>query len=203
MNIQPVIPMHLNPKLNLIARIIMPVVTQYNITSEGAKQSGLADALVSGFFSPAQSKNGLTWGAGPVFLVPTATDDFLGTKKFGIGPTVVALKQSHGLTYGALVNQIWSIAGDEDRADVSQLFIQPFFTYNWKTGAGIGGNMEITQNWIASTTLAFLNPIINKETKMGKQTISLAVGPRIPISGPEAAKPDFGWRAVLTLVFPN
>ena len=136
-------------------------------------------------------------------LVPTATNDYLGTKKFGIGPTGLALKQAHGWTYGTLVNQIWSVAGDEARADVSQLFLQPFLTYNWKSGAGVGGNMEITQNWKASTTLVFLNPTISGVTKLGKQTVSLVVGPRIPISGPEAAKPDFGWRAVFILVFPK
>lgn len=203
MNIQPVIPIHLTPKLNLIGRVILPVITQNNVVSEGSKQFGLSDAVVSGFFSPSESKNGVIWGAGPVFLVPTATNDYLGTKKFGIGPTGLILKQSNGWTYGALVNQIWSVAGDKERADVNQLFLQPFCAFNWKSGAGVSGNMEITQNWKASTTLAFLNPTITGVTKLGKQIVSLAVGPRIPISGPEATKPDFGWRAVLILVFPK
>jgi len=62
---------------------------------------------------------------------------------------------------GALVNQIWSVAGDEDRSDVSQLFLQPFFVYNWKSGAGLGGNFELTQNWKAETTALWFNPVIS------------------------------------------
>jgi hypothetical protein len=135
--------------------------------------------------------------------VPTATDDFLGTKKFGIGPTALVLKQQNGWTYGALVNQIWSIAGDEDRADVNQMFLQPFLNYNWKSGAGAGVNMELTQNWKGKTTMAFLNPTISGVTKLGKQTVSLAVGPRICLGAPDGAKPDFGVRTVLTFVFPK
>ena len=91
LNIQPVIPISLSPKLNLIARWVQPVISQYNITGEGKHESGLGDAVVSAFLSPAISKGGLTWGAGPVFLVPDGTNEFLTTKKLGIGPTAVAL----------------------------------------------------------------------------------------------------------------
>src|SRR5262245_45676167 len=76
MNIQPVVPMSINKNVNLIIRIIMPVVTQYNITGAGEKESGLSDFVLSGFFGPTQSKNGVTWGAGPVFLLPTGTNDY-------------------------------------------------------------------------------------------------------------------------------
>lgn len=201
LNFQPVIPVPISKDWNMIARVIVPLVTQYNITSDGAKQSGLSDITASLFFSPTHSK--LIWGIGPAFLIPTATDDFLGTKKFGIGPTGLVLKQAGPWTYGILANQIWSVAGNKDRANVSQLFMQPFLVHNWKSGAGIGINSEITQNWQAHTTIAFLNPVISGVTKLGTQTIQLGVGPRIPLGGPDNAKPDFGWRAVLTFVFPK
>src|SRR5690606_14850807 len=114
--------------------------------------------------SPKQGS--FTWGVGPAILIPTGTDDYLTTDKFGIGPTAVALKQSGGWTYGALVNQIWSIAGDDDRADVNQMFLQPFMTYNWKSGAGLGANMELTQNWESSDTTLWLNPIVSGVTSL-------------------------------------
>lgn len=203
LNIQPVVPISLTAKLNLITRVVLPVTTQYNITGAGTKQSGLSDAVLSGFFSPANSKNGFTWGAGPVLLLPVATNDFLGTKKFGIGPTAVALKQTGGWTVGGLVNQIWSVAGNSERPDVSQMFLQPFVSYNFKSGAGIGGNSEITSNWKTNKTTAFLNLTATAVTKFGKQTMQFAVGPRIPIAAPSGAKPDFGWRAVLVFLFPK
>jgi hypothetical protein len=80
LNIQPVVPFALSSKYNLITRWIFPFVTQHDITGEGTSQTGFGDATISAFFSPVVSK--VIWGAGPAFLVPIASDDFLGTKKF-------------------------------------------------------------------------------------------------------------------------
>jgi hypothetical protein len=163
----------------------------------------MGDAVVSAWLSPAQPKNGLIWGAGPVFLIPSATNDLLGTKKFGVGPTALILKQTNGFTIGALANQIWSVAGDPNRSNVSQLFVQPFFSYNWKSGAGLGINAEVTQNWIGNATTAFINPTLSGITKFGKQIVSLAIGPRIQVVAPDGGKSDFGIRANITFVFPK
>ena len=179
----------------------MPIVTQYNVTSQNSHQSGLSDAVISAFLSPSQTKNGVTWGAGPVFLVPTATDDLLGGKKWGIGPTAVGLLQTNGMTFGALVNQIWSFAGNKERPDINQLFVQPFFTYNWKSGAGLGAVVEMTENWATDTNVTFLILTASGLTRFGKLPVQLTVGPRIPISGPN--KPDFGWRAAAVLLLPK
>jgi hypothetical protein len=203
LNFQPVIPITLSSKLNLITRFIIPIVSQHNITSESSTQNGLADAVVSAWFSPAEPKNGVVWGVGPVFLVPIATNDLLGTKKFGVGPTALILKQSNGWTVGGLVNQIWSVAGNENRSDVSQMFIQPFMSYNWKSGAGLGINAEITQNWTASATSVFINPTVTAVTKLGTQIVSLAIGPRIQVAAPTGSMADFGVRAAVTFVFPK
>ena len=203
LNIQPVIPFHLSPKLNLITRYIIPLVDQHDVTGEGTNEFGLSDATVSAFFSPSGSKNGLIWGAGPAFLIPIGTNDHLSTRKWAAGPTVLILKQASGFTYGFLMNQLWSFAGDENRNDVNQMFLQPFFAYNFKSGAGLNLNSEMTFDWRNNTNSIFLNPLISGITKLGTQTISLGIGPRIPISGPSSIKPDFGLRAVLTFVFPR
>jgi len=199
LNFQPVMPIGLSPKFHLITRYIIPIVDQHDITGEGDDQFGLADATISAFFSPIEGKNGWIWGAGPAFLVPVGTNDFLSARKWGIGPTAIVLRQANGLTYGFLVNQLWSFAGDENRSDVNQMFLQPFFAKNWKSGAGINVNSEITCNWASNTTTAFLNPTVTGVTKLGNQAVSLGVGPRIPLGQPA----DFGFRGVLTLVFPK
>jgi len=202
MNIQPVVPIAISKDWNMITRVIIPVVTQYNVSAPGEKESGLSDAVLSAFFSPANSEK-LTWGVGPALLLPTGTNDYLTTKKFGMGPTAVALKQTKGWTIGGLVNQIWSVAGDEDRPDVSQMFVQPFLVYNWKSGAGLGANMEWTQNWKASTTTLWLNPTISAVTSLGNQKAQFVVGPRINLAAPDGSKADLGWRAVLIFLFPK
>jgi len=202
LNFQPVLPIKINDKINMITRVVLPIVTQYNITAPGEKQSGLGDAVMSAFFSPSNSEK-LTWGVGPAFLLPVGTNDFLTTKKFGMGPTAVALKQTNGWTIGGLVNQLWSVAGSEDRPDVSQMLVQPFVNYNWKSGAGIGANMEWTQNWKASTTTVWFNPTISAVTSLGKQKTQFVVGPRLNLAAPDGAKADWGWRAVVIFLFPK
>ncbi len=198
-NFQPVVPISLSPKLNLITRYIIPIVDQHDITAEGHGQFGLSDATVSAFFSPVQTKNGLTWGAGPALLVPIGTDDALSARKWAVGPTIVALKQTHGLTIGLLGNQLWSFAGEKNRDNVNQMYLQPFFIKNWASGAGLGLNGEFSFDWEHNKTTGWLIPTISGVTKLGKQTVQLFIGPRIPING----QADFGFRGALILVFPK
>jgi hypothetical protein len=203
LNIQPIVPFRLSEKYGLITRYIVPVITQYDITAKGNSESGLSDALVSGWLSNNVVKNGIVWGVGAAFLVPTATNELLGTKKFGTGPTIIVLQQKHGWTYGLLANQVWSVAGDENRADINQMYLQPFITHNWKSGAGLTVNTEMTQNWEAGTTNAFINVMAGGLTKFGNQLVQLQIGPRIHVAAPEGSKSRFGVRSALIFVFPK
>ena len=85
----------------------------------------------------------------------------------------------------------------------NQLFFQPFVGYNWKSGAGLVVNSEMTQNWNGNTFTAFVNPVVNAITKLGKQIVQLQIGPRIQVAAPEANRADFGIRASVVLVFPK
>jgi hypothetical protein len=201
LNFQPVIPITLGPKFNLITRMVLPIITQYNVFGQNTKQSGLGNALISAFFSP--STGGLIWGIGPVFMVPTASDPILGPNQFGVGPTAVALKQFNGFTVGALINQLWSVTGNTDSSKLSQFYVQPFFAYNWKSGAGFALSAEISQNWIASTTTATIIPAFSGITRFGRLPVSLQIGPRIPVSAPAGMKPVFGFRAALVVILPK
>ena len=93
------------------------------------------------FFSPAKTGK-VIWGVGPAILIPTATNQELGTEKFGLGPSMVALVQPGKWTMGALWNQIWSMDGANDRADVNQMYLQPFANYNLPEGLAVGAQME-------------------------------------------------------------
>ncbi|MCX2743891.1 hypothetical protein OO013_08440 [Mangrovivirga sp. M17] len=202
LNIQPVVPIKLSDNLNLITRYIFPIVTQYNITEPGSKQSGLSDAVVSAFFSPSNSEK-LTWGVGPVFLLPIGSNDYLTADQFGVGPTAVALTQTNGWTIGGLINQIWSVSSDENKPDINQMFLQPFIIYNWKTGAGLGANIEWTQNWESNQSTIWLNPTFSAVSALGKQKFQLVIGPRFNLDAPDGARADLGGRAVLIFLFPK
>ncbi|WP_224489220.1 hypothetical protein [Robertkochia flava] len=201
LNIQPVVPLSISEDWNLIARVILPVIWQNDVVNTNS-QFGLGDAVLSTFFSPKKpTAGGLTWGVGPVLLVPTATKALLGGEKFGIGPTVVALQQAGSLTIGALVNHTWSIAGDDNRSDVNATFVQPFIAKNFPGGYALSFNTELAQDWENDLTLGTINLTGSKVVSLGSQMASVFIGPRIPYGN--ANRADFGVRFGIALLFPK
>ena len=204
LNVQPVIPISLNEDWNLIVRTIVPVIYQEDIVMDGGwDQFGLGDTVQSFFFSPKQpTEGGMTWGVGPVFLWPTATNDSLGGEKWGIGPTAVALWIKGPWTYGGLVNHIWSYAGDDDRADVNATFLQPFVAYQLGGGLSTGANMEMTYDWEAEEWTIPLYVQVSKVIKIGDQMTSIQVGPQFFLDAPPGG-PDWAIRFQFTFLFPK
>jgi hypothetical protein len=177
MNIQPVVPISISADWNMISRTILPIIHQSDVTARGASQAGLGDVTQSLFFSP-KKVGKLIWGAGPVVLVPTATDDALGAGKWGGGPTAVALTQMGGLTLGMLGNHIWSFAGSDSRQDVSATFIQPFAAYATKKATTYSLNLEATYDWKRDVWIVPMNVAIAQLVKMGKQPVQVGMGGR-------------------------
>ena len=204
LNIQPVIPISLSTDWNMISRTILPVIWQNDIAGPSGEQSGLGDITQSLFFSPKlPGPSGIVWGVGPVFLVPTATDDLLGGGKWGAGPTAVVLKQHGGWTFGALANHIWSFAGDGDRADISSTFLQPFVTYTTRDAWTFGINTESTYNWETKDWSVPINFTVAKLVKFDKQPVSLTAGVRYWAESPDSGPDGLGFRGVVTFLFPK
>ena len=201
-NVQPVIPISLNENWNLISRTIVPIVYQENIIGTSS-QAGLSDTVQNFFFSPkAPTSGGWIWGAGPLFLLPTATDDLLGTEKWGAGPTALILKQQNGWTYGALANHIWSFAGESSRADVNATFIQPFVSFTTKKFTTYGLNTESTYDWANSQWTVPLNVSVSQLVKIGGKPVQFSLGARYYAEKP-AGGPDWGLRFAVTFLFPK
>lgn len=204
LNIQPVVPIPLNDDWTMISRTILPVIWQNDIAGPSGEQFGLGDITQSLFFSPkTPGPGGIIWGAGPAFLIPTATDDLLGSGKLGVGPTAVVLKQMNGWTVGALANHIWSVAGDGDRSDVSSTFLQPFISYTTADAWTYGLNLESTYNWETEEWSVPVNFTVAKLVKFGKQPVSFTVGARYWAESPESGPEGWGFRGVVTFLFPE
>lgn len=201
-NIQPVVPIALNEDWTLISRTITPIVSQDDIFPGAGSQFGLGDVVQSFFLSPKKPAGGLIWGVGPVLLLPTGTETFLTTDKWGAGPTAVALTQQNGWTVGVLTNHIWSFAGDHDRADVSATFIQPFITYTTPDAWTFALNTESTYDWRAEDWSVPVNFNISKLVKFGQQPVSIGAGVRYWADSTEAGPEGWGARATLTYLFP-
>lgn len=201
-NLQPVIPIELTDNWNVISRTILPIIHQSDVVNEGSSESGLGDITQSFFFTTNKTEP-LIVGFGPAFLIPTATNHLLGTQKFGLGPTLLVLKQTGGWTYGTLLNHIWSVAGADNRSDVSSTFIQPFLAYNTKTAWTFTLNTESSYDWEAQEWSVPIHFVVSKLMRFGKQPVSFAGGIRCWAESPFGAPKGCGFRTVVTLLFPQ
>ena len=175
LNIEPVIPAKISENWNLITRIIQPVIWQPYPNAPTGGAYGFGDMVPSFFFSPRNSGK-LIWGAGPQFILPTATDDILGQGKVSMGPTVVVLTQPKPWTIGVLVSNDWSIAGSGSRPSVNQMTLQYFANYNLKKGWYLSTSPILTANWKASSGNVWVVPVgggVGRVMKFGPQPVNL------------------------------
>ncbi len=149
-NIQPVIPLSLSPKVDVVMRLILPVTTVPSIMTDGTvSTTGIGDMTLTAFFTPHKA-NKVLWGIGPVLYFPTATNKYLGgTKKWAAGPSLVMMFPLGKFNAGFLLMNFWSYAGSNDVIDGTFSFmqIQPFLNYNLKDGWFISSVPIITANW--------------------------------------------------------
>ncbi|HEX5855957.1 MAG TPA: hypothetical protein VFZ57_10080, partial [Thermoanaerobaculia bacterium] len=174
---QPVIPFRLNGDWNLISRTIVPFVRQPELAAGFGDVSGLGDIVESLFLSPAKPGK-VIWGVGPVLQFPTATNDALGQGKWGAGPSAVALTIRGPLLVGALVNNVWSFAGRDNRPDLNQMFIQPFVVYNFPGAWFVDFSPVITADWKADQDNRWTVPLgagMGKIFRLGKLPVSASV----------------------------
>jgi hypothetical protein len=141
--------------------------------------------------------NGITWGAGPIFLYPTASNDLLGARQWGAGPTGVVLKQSGPWLYGILANHLWTIGGvphlpsgtpplldvpnsgiadpgfvesnpgSRRRERVNATLIQPFLTYTFPTQTTPFLSTETVYDWTARQSMVPINVGVNQLVSIG------------------------------------
>ena len=204
LNIQPVVPFSLNDDWNIISRTIVPVAWQENIFPGAGNQSGMGDVVQSLFFSPkAPTAGGLIWGVGPVFLIPTGTDDLLTTGKWGSGPTGVVIRQPGPWTAGPLANHIWSFAGDSSRTDGNLTFLQPFLSYTTHTATTFSLNAETSYDWNSRQWTLPINSGVSQILRIGGQLVQVGAVARYWAGGSDRGPHGWGGRLTVTFLFPR
>ena len=212
LNIQPVVPVTVG-NWNLVNRLILPVIDSPGavagtppipnpIPGDGA--TGLGDTNYSLYFSPVKY-NKYIWGVGPSLMMPTATDDQLGSGKWSTGPTAVVLTQPGWGTMGVLGRQLWSFAGDSDRAEVNQFLLEPFVNYNLENGWYLITDIIITANWDAPSGQVWTVPLgggAGKLFKAGKQAMNVRAEAYYNVVRPDSA-PDWQWGFTVQFLFPK
>jgi hypothetical protein len=205
LNIQPVIPLHLTKKWNLITRTILPIIWQPD-TSQPTGQGwyGLGDLNPTFFLSPAKPGK-LIWGVGPAIVLPTATAPQLGQGKLSLGPGIVLLTTPGHWVIGALANNVWSIAGTGSRPPVNQFLLQYFINYNMKKGWYITLQPIITADWRASSGNVWTVPFgggVGRIMKIGFQPVNISGQFYGNAAYPNGGSP-WGMRLQIAFLYPK
>lgn len=202
LNFQPVIPFSVNDEWNLITRTILPYISQENVIGT-TSQAGISDLSVSMWLSPkAPTATGWIWGVGPSLVFPTGQDPFLTADKYSAGPTFIALKQDGKFTYGALVSQAWSYAGNDARASFNEMFFQPFLSYIPGGGWTYSVNAESSYDFVADQWTIPFNAAISKMIMINDMPTQWQLGGRYYAESPTNG-PEWGLRFGITLLFPE
>jgi len=208
LNIQPVYPVDLNAEWNLITRTIIPIISQPEFVQGQGRENGIGDIQFSAFFSPKKpTAGGWIWGAGLIAQLNTATDDRLGQGAWGLGPTAVALRSEGPWLYGALINNVWSVATDDNRPKVNQMLLQPFINYNFPhiPGRYLTFAPIITANWEAASGQKWTVPLglgVGQIMRWGKQPVNLQAAAYYNVARPDNAA-SWQLRLQVQFLFPK
>jgi hypothetical protein len=194
LNIQPVIPIHINDDWNLITRTIVPVVWSPSFQpGQSVPPVGLAPTSATAFLSPKNPVDGWVWGVGPVAQLPTITSRTLGSNVWGLGPAAVIVKLAGPIVAGALVNNVFSLGGTSGPGGTqySSFTFNPFFVYNLGSGWFVGSAPIITATWPAPGNKAWTVPVGAQGGRLikigGKLPVNLLVGVYY-----NAVRPEYG-----------
>ena len=201
LNIQPVIPLAGG---KLVTRTIFPIVRIPDFSNESGKlSSGLADIVFTAFYVP-ESK-GIMWGFGPVVELPTG-GSIRGTEKWSAGPSFLVLAQPGDWTFGALVNNAWSVAGKSEREDVNHMLLNIFIVRQLGKGWYVNSAPIITADWTADSEDRWIVPLGAGGGKL------VMLGGKLPLNLQtqlyyNVVRPDFGpewqWRVQAQFLLPK
>jgi hypothetical protein len=207
LNIQPVYPINAG-KVNVITRTIAPVVYQPDLAAASGGTFGLGDINATAFITPA-APGRVMWGAGPILSVPSGSDAKLTSGKWGAGPSALVLAMPGRWVLGLLVNNVWSVAGDENRADVNAMLVQYFANYNLPDGWYLSSSPIITANWKAGSDDRWTVPFgagVGKLHRFGKLPVNLSAHGYYNVVHPESVDvpyADWTLRVQVQFLFPK
>jgi len=204
LNIQPVIPVKLTDNLNLITRTILPVVYQPEIVPGTGSAVGLGNMNASFFFTPVP-KGAFVWGAGPIFTFPTNTDDKLGARQWGAGPSLVIVGMPGKWVLGFLVNNVWGFARHDNSNYINAMTLQYFINYNIAYGWYLTTAPIITSNWKTNNDNRWTVPVgmgVGRVFNIGPQAVNAQVHAYYNAIKPNVG-PDWQFRFQFQFLFPQ
>ncbi|HYX35844.1 MAG TPA: hypothetical protein VE954_22320 [Oligoflexus sp.] len=158
-----------------VNRFVTSYITAETETDSGSIQSaGFGDFTYQLYVTPKELSS-VKVAAGFLLAAPTGMDQGISSGKWGLGPTFAMIGTTSQSTYGGLIYQNWSVAGDKERKDVSLLTVQPIFSYRM-------GNL-----WSVSpfNNITFDKTLDGEKwnVPMGLQFSKLMLRPFVPVHG--------------------
>ncbi|MFD1109694.1 transporter family protein [Pseudoroseomonas ludipueritiae] len=202
LNIQPVIPLELGNGWGVVTRVILPVMYHGSAYTGDEYRSGLGDTSLSLFFHGPLEQGKPMIGLGPIIRVPTATDDQLGNRRWGAGPTMIMVQQSPRWTLGLLASHVWSFGDSPGRPDFNATSVQPFVAHTFSGGFSLSATTETVYDWTTRQWTVPLNLQAAQIVKLGPLPVSLFFGPRVYLQRPKGG-PDWGLRFGVQFLFPT
>lgn len=202
LNLQPVVPIRVTERWNVIARAIVPFFS--NPLPDERREDGIGDIQLELFFTPAQSTS-FVWGIGPALSLPTATADAIRSGSWAAGPAVVAVLTQGAWVTGLLATQEWTFADTGDDREVDQLLLQPFINFNFGRGWAVTTAPMITANWQAESDNTWTVPLgggLTWTTHVGHQAMNLGAQYYRNVVYPDGAGANL-IRLNVSFLFPN
>ena len=192
---QPVLPLHLTERFNLINRAVLPFLEVNPVpgaTGGIDHPAEFGDIVLANIFAPNKAK-GFIWGLGTTWTFPSATSDLAGSGKWQLGPAAGAFYVGKEWIFGVFPQQWFSIGGDGDRDDVSFLDMQYFVWRLFPGGWQVGFTQDFTVNWKADSGNKVTWPVgigVGRTFKIGSYAFKLDGQVSYAVIHPD----DFGQR---------
>ena len=204
LNIQPVVPFNAGTDWNIIARAIVPLAYEPPLGPMRNSTVGLGDTSLALYLSPSHPGS-IIWGIGPAFTFATASHEVLGQGKFDAGLSAVALTiQGHWLI-GALLTDVASVSGSDNRNSVHQMTLQPFVNYNFPRGWYLASSPIITSNWRGTGNQRWTVPMGGgggRAFRLGGLAMNIQVQAFKTVVSPHDAS-DWALRVQYQMLFPK
>ena len=148
----------------------------------------------------------IAWG--PFAGFPTASDDFLGTGRWRLGPELVLALSARRWVTILVARNLWSVGEPRGRADVNRLVMEYFLFYNLPKLFYLLYETTITTNWEEARGNQWTVPIgigVGRHHRIPKRP-RLAITTRISgLYNAVRTDADGNWQLIATLVFwrPN
>jgi hypothetical protein len=208
-NFQPIVPIPIGDKWNLVNRPLIPFVVLETPQLDGTykNESGLGDIELIQVLSPSKGLGYFNmFGFGVTWILPTATNSIIGAEQWSVGPTLGIGRIDDKVAFGVIIQQNWSLGGQQGSVDVNRLKVQYILRYRINPTFNLGMSPIIVANWDKDGNNRWSIPIglgFSSTFKVGRLPINLSYETQYYTKAPELYGPQWNFRFIFTTGMMN